>query len=149
MHPVRGAIAGLLLLAACTGTQPQAGPSASPSILATETGSPATERWVGDLIEDYSHGVTGGIEVEISLEVDSEGRVVGGGSGEGVIDGTQFSTTIRIRGVRDEGAFRLRISSTASNRTITLTAPINGEVARGDYREPAAHVTVTLGCENC
>jgi hypothetical protein len=143
------ALVSVFALAACGGNDPAAPEETTSTILATEAAPPAEQEWEGTLTEHYRQGVTGSAEGEIRLTVAQDGSVVGGGEGAGEIDGNPFTFTARIRGVRDDDTFRLRISSSASRRTFTLVAPIAGTRARGTYEEPSALVTLTLICPRC
>lgn len=108
------------------------------------------EVWQGTATEQYRLGVTGSAEAEIRLTVAADGSVTGQGAGEGVIDGVPFTFTLRIRGVRDEDRFRLRIKSSVSRTpAFPLVAPIDGTRARGTYDAVGAVVTVALACRTC
>lgn len=139
----------LLVASSCGGGESGAAKGTTSTIVATEAAPPAEERWQGTLTEHYRDGVTGSAEADLDLTLDPDGSVVGRGSGSGVINGNSFTFNVRIRGVRADDAFRLRISSSASRRTFTIAAPIAGTRARGKYEEPHAVVNVSLICPTC
>lgn len=118
--------------------------------LVRQSGVELPECWTGTVTEHYRLGVTGSAEAEIRLTVAADRSVTGQGAGEGVIDGFPFTFTLRIRGVRDEDRFRLRIKSSVSRTpAFPLVAPIDGMRARGTYDASGAVVTVALACPAC
>lgn len=144
-----------LLVTACAGRNPVAGPSPSVSLgAAQESPTPREEVWEGtweDRNTNPTVGVVSRSEGNIILEVGPDGSVTGEGSATQTTEGGSKDYDISISGTRDEDAFRL--DWTGPGGTINIVVPIVGTTASGKGRVGTSGIyyfwETSLDCVNC
>jgi hypothetical protein len=156
-------MAGMLLLPSCASNEPQAGPTITPTILATEETpspqeTPTGEVWEGPVTGHSNQPgcspsrtpVTGDLEIVVGDEGTVTGSVTerrGGFSCQGGPT-SHFEQTYQISGQKTAEAFELLINGSPA------TLPIRGTHATFTLYQPGAggfdaEITFTVDCKTC